>query len=358
MYPLDDGLFAPLNQWYVAAWSSEVTREPIERTILDEPVALYRKQDGTAIALDGRCPHRSFPLGKSRVVGDDIQCGYHGIRFGPDGQGTVIPSQDHVPKVCSVRAYPLAERWQWIWIWPGDPALADESLIPDHAAIGLTDPANVCVPVCHHLVPGRYMLLHDNLFDLTHIEFLHGASFGAGTKSDAVPTHVEGPNRLGSHHEQFAVDAPPFMAHAIDYQGLIDRTFGLTLELPCLHHGSDDLFARNPDGSRGALLGSLKIFHAITPASKTSCHYFFALGHNWLHLDQAFMDGMCAAVTPGIAEDVFAVTEIEKMIQHHGGRPGEILLQADHVCVRGRRLFEKMIRAETAPVRSPASSDA
>ena len=127
MYPLSDGLIAPQNQWYVAAWSSDVTREPIERWILDEPVAFYRKQDGTPVALDGRCPHRSFPLGKSRVVGDTIQCGYHGIQFGPDGYGVMVPSQAHVPRVCKVRAYPLVERWSGFGFgraipnWPTSP---------------------------------------------------------------------------------------------------------------------------------------------------------------------------------------------------------------------------------------------
>ena len=83
MYPLAEGMFAPKNQWYVVAWSDEVTREPIERFILDEPIALYRKRDGSPVALHGRCPHRSFPLGRSRVVDDNIQCGYHGITCGP-----------------------------------------------------------------------------------------------------------------------------------------------------------------------------------------------------------------------------------------------------------------------------------
>ena len=241
-----------------------------------------------------------------------------------------------------------SERWQWIWIWPGDPELADESLIPDHFAMGLTDPRNTCMPGCYNYVPGRYMLLHDNLFDLTHIGFLHASSFGEGTKSDTVPTHSEGPTWLGSRHEQFDIATPPFLSHAIDYQGRVDRTFGLTLALPCLHHGSDDIFARDADGARGELLGSLKIFHAVTPATKTSCHYFFALGHGWEHLGEEFLSGLAAAVVPGIQEDVFAVAEIEKMIQHCGGRPGEILLKADHVCVRGRRLFERTIRAEGA----------
>ena len=48
-------MLAPLNQWYVAAWSNEVMREPMERWLLGEPVALYRKENGDPVALDGQC---------------------------------------------------------------------------------------------------------------------------------------------------------------------------------------------------------------------------------------------------------------------------------------------------------------
>ncbi len=53
MYPLPDDYFAPKHLWYLAGWSSQIGREPTERWILDEPVALYRKEDGTAVALEG-----------------------------------------------------------------------------------------------------------------------------------------------------------------------------------------------------------------------------------------------------------------------------------------------------------------
>jgi len=79
-----------------------------------------------------------------------------------------------------VRAYPLVERWQWLWIWTGDPALADPASIPDHDAIGLTDPEFDAVGGIYYAVPGRYMLMHDNLFDLTHLNVLHRSSIGAG----------------------------------------------------------------------------------------------------------------------------------------------------------------------------------
>ena len=104
---------------------------------MGEPVVLYRKrEDGQAVAVGGRCPHRYFPLGESPRVGDSIQCGYHSITFGPDGVCTRVPSQQTVPGVNKIPSYPLVERGLWAFIWMGDPDKADESLIPDMEAIG------------------------------------------------------------------------------------------------------------------------------------------------------------------------------------------------------------------------------
>ena len=346
MYPLAEGLFAPKNQWYIAAWSSEVAREPMERMILDEPVALYRKEDGTPVALDGRCPHRSFPLGRSRVVGDNIQCGYHGITFRPDGSCAVIPSQGHIPKVCSVRAYPLVERWKWIWIWPGDPALADEDLIPDHFAIGLTDPRFKNAGDVYYDVPGRYMLMHDNLFDLTHIGYLHKETFGEGAEADEVPKHESGPNWIESRFDQPDIPCPPFFAAMIGHQGKVNRKFGLRLHMPCLHVGGEDMTAGSDDPKPDRHLASLRVYHGVTPATHHNAHYFWAIGHDWDHADPDHAAGLAAGLRPALEEDISATRYIEEMIGRMDGRPSELLLRADNVCVLGRRMFERFIRAE------------
>ena len=111
----------PRNCWWVAGFADEIGRDPIDRFILDRPVLLYRKEDGQAIALDNRCPHRWAPLSLGRLVGDAIECPYHGITFGPDGNCVKIPSQKTVSEDCKVRSYPLVETGPFIWIWMGDP---------------------------------------------------------------------------------------------------------------------------------------------------------------------------------------------------------------------------------------------
>ena len=81
-----------LNAWYVAACGHEVGAEALcARRLLDRPVVLYRTEAGNPVALLDRCPHRFAYLSKGRRIGDQIECIYHGLRFGPDGACTRSP---------------------------------------------------------------------------------------------------------------------------------------------------------------------------------------------------------------------------------------------------------------------------
>src|SRR3982074_931860 len=94
----------PLNCWWVAAFSDEVGEALLGRGLLDTPVLLYRTAAGRAVAIEGRCPHRAAPLSLGCRKGDEIQCGYHGFTFGPDGACTKIPSMRSVVSTVVVRA--------------------------------------------------------------------------------------------------------------------------------------------------------------------------------------------------------------------------------------------------------------
>src|ERR1700719_3457540 len=119
------------NYWYVAAAEEEVLQRPLGRTILGEPVVLFRTEDGTPGALEDRCAHRRLPLSMGKIIGDALQCHYHGLRFDRAGQCVRVPGQDLIPPQARVRSYPLVERYRWLWIWMGDPAHADPDQITD-----------------------------------------------------------------------------------------------------------------------------------------------------------------------------------------------------------------------------------
>src|SRR5207248_9978614 len=89
------------NTWYAAAFSDEVGGRPVARTLLDEPWVIYRKSDGTPAMLLDRCPHRFAPLSLGQVIGDDIQCPYHGLRF--DSTGACV-SNPHAKDAGPLRA--------------------------------------------------------------------------------------------------------------------------------------------------------------------------------------------------------------------------------------------------------------
>jgi vanillate O-demethylase monooxygenase subunit len=59
------------NRWYVAAWSDEVGRTPLARTVLGEDLVLFRTEAGAAVELENRCAHRRLPLSAGRLCGDD-----------------------------------------------------------------------------------------------------------------------------------------------------------------------------------------------------------------------------------------------------------------------------------------------
>ncbi len=242
MYPLSDAMFGPLNQWYIAAWTSDVTRSPMQRCILDKPVVMYRKNGGEVVALDEHCAHRHFSLVDGKLLGDNLQCSYHGSTFAPNGQCVRIPSQEAIPPACHIRSYPLVERWQWLWIWPGDPAKCDETLIPDHDELDLGDPAFDGFPKSYYRLDARHMLMHDNFLDLPHIAFLHSNTIGNLEIAEAKLEHSRTERTLTTSSVVQNVQPQPYFRRLFDDEGLVDRSWTSTLYAPCLQFIHEDFY--------------------------------------------------------------------------------------------------------------------
>ena len=169
------------NLWYVAAWSDELDGPgPIGRVIIGEPIVLFRKPEGAVAALEDRCPHRHAPLSFGRVEGEGLRCMYHGLTFRADGVCTGGPGPTVVPPGTAARSFPVVERWDWIWVWTGDPALADPATIPQ-----VHDPDDAdWVMRCDAMdYAADCQLIHDNLCDLSHLDFTHETTLGAASGS-------------------------------------------------------------------------------------------------------------------------------------------------------------------------------
>src|SRR5260370_11583536 len=126
------------NAWDVAGWSDNLADgQLLSRTILKEPIVLFRKSDGHIAALQDRCPHRFAPLHMGKIVGGDrVQCPYHGLEFDASGACVLNPhGTKNIPPRARVRSYPVTEKHKAIWIWmgeqPPDLPKAPYSTVPD-----------------------------------------------------------------------------------------------------------------------------------------------------------------------------------------------------------------------------------
>lgn len=342
MYPFKEGSFAVRNGWYVAAFCEEIGEALLSRWILNQPVVLYRKEDGTAVAVEGRCPHRHFPLGASKRIGDAIQCGYHGITFNAEGKCTFVPSQTTIPGVYTIRAYPLVERGLWAWIWMGDAEACDESLIPTLDEIGFELPGMIPNAFYSMQVKGRYQLLNDNLLDLTHLGYLHSSSIG--TPDDAATPEVRDLNdrRLSSRRYMHDTPQPPMHSQYADYDGLVDRISGMDFFFPGFHSGIGEQRYPKSHDRAGEIINTSRVWHAVTPATRTSCNYFFAMSAS----SQERLDRAKESLKPVLDEDAFATEEIEKIISTMDSVPPELMLKSDQTAVQGRRILQAMMDRE------------
>lgn len=162
--------------WYVAARSSELTDRPLAVSIFEIPIVLFRDQKGRAAALLDRCPHRNVPLSLGRVVGDEIECGYHGWRFESQGACRFIPSRckdDPDARARRVPWFPVREQDGFIWVYPTPEASPDDepyrfSLLGkpgyDHVYQVVTAESTLHAAV-------------ENALDVPHTAFLHRGLF-------------------------------------------------------------------------------------------------------------------------------------------------------------------------------------
>ena len=97
------------NLWYVAERSTAVAATPVRSRLLGQNVVLFRDAAGAVHCLSDICVHRGGALSQGQVLGDCIECPYHGWQFRGDGKCVTIPAQPEVPAPGSPPADPVAD---------------------------------------------------------------------------------------------------------------------------------------------------------------------------------------------------------------------------------------------------------
>jgi vanillate O-demethylase monooxygenase subunit len=258
-----------------------------------------------------------------------------------------IPSQEaHVPNGFRLRTYPVVERWQWLWIWMGDPARADESLIPDHRRLHLEGSDWLASVGGVEPLRGRYQLMNENVLDLTHIEFVHAATIGtSGIAAAAIELEDHG-RFLRSERTLTEPSPTPFHRRVLGLDGPVDRVLVTEFFPPAfLASGSRFFAAGESRAPGGRLYGEFRVFHVATPETATTSHYFWAFTRSFGQHDAALTEELRAGWRLGVLEDIDAIEANERMIDR-GPEQNDLSAAADAGALRGRRMIEAMILAE------------
>lgn len=332
------------NCWYMAAWSDEIGPDGLVRTLLEEPVFLFRDGGGTVQALLDRCPHRFAPLSMGDVEDGVVTCRYHGLAFDKAGACVRNP-HGPITKALAARSYPVEERHRAVWIWMGDPAKADPEAIRDLSF--LSDAPDTAFNKGYVLGGGNYQLFVDNIMDLSHTDYLHPDTLGGGsiTRTRAkVEKLTDG--SISIKWDSYD-DVPPPLVRSKMPEG-VDRADSWT-HVEWTAPGIMKLVnGAVPTGTPRETAGNSINVHIMTPEGPETTHYFFASTR-----DYALDDAELNETIRKIRAQIFS-TEDEPMIAGQQSRIGQngfwdmqpALLRIDEGAVAVRRALDAMIASE------------
>ena len=343
------------NAWYIAAWDTEIGDTPFKRTVLNEPVVIFRTPDGI-VALEDRCCHRALPLSMGKVHGSRIQCGYHGLEFDATGACVKVPGQSKIPPGAAVRSYPVVERWGMIWIWTGELTKADPAFLPNWWWLENPEwkmtPGRGGTPMP---VEANYLLISDNLFDITHLSYVHTTSIGNEAIVD-FPHKTERFDRSVKMTRLVTDRAPaPFYKKAGGFEGNVDRFLVTTSHMPGYivnHAGSYQVGLNAQPGEVTEDIGvEMKVMNLPTPETEVSTHYFYAHSRHFKVDDPEWDEIYRTQFTQVFEEDQVILNQQQKRISDMPKAP-EIDINGDAPNIQVRRMMGELIAAEQAELAS------
>lgn len=336
------------NAWYVACTPDEIAGKPLGRKICGEQMVLFRPQEGEVAALDDFCPHRGAPLSLGFVRDRQIVCGYHGLAADCSGKCASMPGQ-RVGGFPKIRRYPAVERYGFVWVWPGDAALADPAAI--HHLEWAENPEWAYGGGLYH-IGCDYRLMIDNLMDLTHETYVHASSIGQSEIEEAAPiTKTEGETVVTSRFME-NIMPPPFWSAALRGNGLADDVpcdrwqicqftppSHVMIEVGVAHAGKGGYHADATDKAASIVVDF------ITPETESSIWYFWGMARNFKPDDA----NLTATIREGqgkiFAEDMEMLEAQQRNVSTYPHRK-LLMLNIDGGGVQSRRILDRLIEAE------------
>jgi len=335
------------NFWYVGATAGEVGGKPLARTILNEKIVFYRTTSGAPVAMEDRCCHRYVPLSLGAVQGENLQCIYHGLEFAPSGKCVVIPGQDSIPAAARVKAFPVVERHDFVWIWMGDPALADPALICDFHWFAEPDKYGSKHTRFH--VKTNWQWIVDNLLDLTHLTYVHWRTIGNAANTLKAETEVER-RPDGITVSRWTMDAPPPPTYQMigKFAGHVDRWQIIKHFAPSLVQLHVGATAAGTGAREGRRVGGFQMWNLnlITPETEKSSHYFWGQAHDFSPHDRGVTERIFDQIHRTFVEDL-EVLETQQEMYDRDPDYQTVDIRADAGPTAARRLLQSLYEAET-----------
>lgn len=333
------GATYPSHTWYVVATADAVTASPLGRRALDTSLVLYRTSDGSAVVLEDRDAHRPYPLSLGTVEDDLIVSAYSGFAYDRDGGCVRVPTQADVPYGARVRNFPVVEQDGLVWVWFGEPGVAELRRPPN--APWLTD-STWSTFGQEWTTDANFLLLHENLADITHVAVVDPAIAPPVLTAGPVPLlEVEVSETSVSFHRDYP-PAPLAAWHA-----------------PLLGERPDVAFAQREEGrfvSPGLWVDSwdvlvdeekpatLRFTHAVTPVDDATTRHLWRVSRNFAQGEE-----VSANLLPMFTEYYTRVQSILVTMQHVltlDGPRHDVSVAADAAALQVRKIVGRMVADE------------
>ncbi len=338
------------NCWYVAAWSHEILDDKLfTRTLLGEPVLLYRTADGGPVALADRCCHRHAPLSLGRKEGDCVRCMYHGLKYDHLGRCVEIPGQSAIPAKLQLKRYPVAERGRWVFVWMGDPGSADPLLLPEVSA--LKHPDWRMKPGYMHYA-ASYLLISDNLLDFSHLSYIHENTLGGTPAIAEARAKIEKITRGLRLTRRIENTVPaPYHTQYGHFTGTVDRYWIYDYLIPGVLLLDSGVTPSSGNIDSGNAL-AFRSCQALTPESDKTTHYFFMQAHSFALDDESVTESLYQSVVAAFTEDRRMIEAQQRTIDI-GNAEEMVILPFDAGLVQFRRAIADLLHKESSSHTSP-----
>lgn len=179
------------NCWYPVTFIQDLPKNrPYSFSLYDEPLVLYRNNDGKLICLTDLCPHRAAKLSDGQIIDGKIECLYHGWQFGNGGECLHIPqlpADAKIPAKACVQSFLVTEKQGMVWMWPGEADIADENSIP--TLPDLEKPGFVGSEKVSEL-PFDQGFFIEQVLDPAHVDISHHGSQGNRKNATALEMEI------------------------------------------------------------------------------------------------------------------------------------------------------------------------